>query len=208
MNHLTKFLILLELTVVPAWAIYLYLGSVPMSWGLWILLFVFYTFLFFIGQFKAKEYIFMLCFNTFFLFVLLAFPRLKEFDAGSLSMKLDQIHQEHEEILAKEKDLKEIAQHLLDIDGMISLQEGRMGNYDLRREWVEAKLLDLKQKVDLDTARLDKYQKLFAVIDANADDASRSDNPRFKEANGIMEKVGEEIDLMMRQDIENARKNQ
>ena len=152
-------------------------------WGIWIALFVFYTILFFIGRFKAKEYIFMLCFNIFFLFVLLAFPRLKEFDAGSLSMKLEQLHHESEEILAKEKDLKEIAQYVLDIDGMISLEEGRMGTYEdynLRREWVKAKLSELKQKVHLDTNRLDKYQKLFAEIDFNVEDASRADNPRFK----------------------------
>lgn len=178
------------------------------AWSIWIILFGFYTILFFIGRFKAKEYIFMLCFNIFFLFVLLAFPRLKEFDAGSLRMTLEQIKEESKEILAKEKDLKEIAQYVLDIDGIISLEEGRLGSYedyDLRREWVKAKLSELKQKVHLDTARLDKYQKLFAEIDSNAEDASNSNNLRFKEATEKIEQAAKEIKVLMKQDIENAK---
>ncbi|MBF0572017.1 MAG: hypothetical protein HQL12_09140 [Candidatus Omnitrophica bacterium] len=123
-------------------------------------------------------------------------------------MKLEQIHQEGEEILAKEKDLKVIAQYVLDIDGFISLEEGRMGSaegFNMKREWVRTKLASLKQKVNLDTTRLDKYQKLFAEFDSYADDASRADSPKYKEARKKCTEISNEIDRLMKQDIENER---
>jgi hypothetical protein len=178
------------------------------KWILWVALLIFYTTLFLKNRFGVNAYVFMLCFNSFFLLALLSFPRLKEFDIRNLKLVLAEIKREKEEVFATEKQLKEMAIYVAEVLGFLSLLGMRTGDresYNLRRDWVKAKLRDLKNKIGIDLKNVAVYEKLYSEVDELVEEASLTTNPKYKENKARLEELSKQLKEQMKKDIDCAK---
>ena len=179
-----------------------------LAWGIFVMLFIFYSYLFFTDRFDIKAYIFMLCFNTFFLFGLLGFPRLVEFDIRNFKLILAEIKEKKEEIFATEKQLKKMAVYIADVLAFISLLGNRLGSresHKLRRDWVKVKLQELKKNIGIELKNVAVYEELFGEIDELTKEASLTTNPKYKESKARIEELVCMSKEQMEKDIKNAK---